>query len=132
MRPKRSADQQSRVQLADLRVAAWARWQRSSGVHVGYPPESSFARVMQPADEEEQAGARHLSPEATDDEAMQVDRILARWRIHYRRRFRLIKTEFLWYASAQEKARRHGLKRDAYRERITKILGCMADELNIV
>jgi len=127
----RRKHQPARIRQADYRVAAWAHWQRSSGIHLSYPPGAPFARLMLPGDEENQVGARFLAPDAPDWEAMQVDRILAHWRIHRRRRFRIVKTEFLYAGPAWEKAARHGLKRDAWRERVNETLGLMADELGI-
>ena len=121
----------NRIREADKRVAAWAHWQRSSGVYLGYPPESPIVRVMRPADEEEQAGARHVSVDCPDDEAMQVDGVLARWKLHSRRRYRIIRTEFLYAGPAWEKAHRHGMKRDAWRATVDRTLDRMAIELGI-
>jgi hypothetical protein len=120
-----------RVKAADERVAAWARWSRSSGVYLGFPPESPFVRVMKPQEVEEQAGARHVSVDAPDDEAMAVDHVLAHWRIWNRRRYRIVHTEFFVYGPASVKAARHGLGRKAWRARVDETLGLMADELGI-
>ena len=121
----------TRVKEADRRVAAWAHWQRSSGVYLGYPPESPFVRVRRPTEVEEQAGARHVACDCPDDEAMQVDGVFARWRLMHRRRYRILRTEFLYHGPAWEKAARHGMKRDAWRARVDQTLGLMADELGI-
>lgn len=122
----------ARVRLADYRVAAWAHWSRSSGVTIGYPPGAPFARLMIPAPTEDgQVGGRHLAPTSDDAEAMAVDHVLAHWRLTRRRRFRLIKTEFLSPIPVWEKAARHGMKRDAYRARVDETLSMLADELGI-
>ena len=129
--PLDTAQEKARVQEADDRVAAWARWQRSHGIHLNYPPESAFVRVMRPSDVEEQAGARHLAVDPPDDEAMQVDAILAKWRIKHLRRYKIIRTEFLYSGPAWEKAKRHGMNRLTWRQKVDQVLSYMADELGL-
>jgi len=129
--PLDTAQEKARVREADDRVASWARWQRSHGINLDYPPESAFVRVMRPSDVEEQAGARHLAVDPPDDEAMQVDGIIARWRIQHVRRYKILRTEFLYHAPASVKAHRHGMSRLAWRQKVDQVLSYMADELGI-
>lgn len=129
--PEDTAQEKARVQQADDRVAAWAHWKRSSGIHLDYPPESAFARVMRPADVEEQAGARHMAVDATDDEAMEIDAIVARLKHRHFRRFKILWAEFCEYGPACAKAKRHGMNRLMWRTKVDEILSFIADELGL-
>jgi hypothetical protein len=104
-----------RISWADGRLEAWSRWQSTDGAHrVGYPRSSSFARVMTPADQEQQAGARHVAMDATDDEAMQIDAIISDWKIHHRNWFRVVRKEYMTGGPSEKKARELFLSRSEY------------------
>ena len=108
--PEDHAEDKVRRKSADQRLEAWARWQRASGVHIGFPTQSPIVSVMAPGDEEQQAGARHLAVEATDEEALQVDRILARWKAFRRRYWKIIRVEYMTFGTGEKKAKRCGFR----------------------
>jgi hypothetical protein len=113
--PEDSQLWKSRINWADGRLEAWARWQRTDGPHrVDYPRQSSFACVMKPADEEPQAGARHVAMDATDDEAMRIDAVVSDWKVHHRNWFRVVRKEYLTLGATEKKARELGVSRVEY------------------
>jgi len=124
-----------RIKEAHERLAGWARWQRNAGIRINYPPESSFVKIMKPADEEEQAGARHVSVMPPDLEALEVETVLTRWRMHETawRYWRYIDIEYRTGGSAEQKARRiaRGLDRRTYSDRVRYIKMLVADELGL-
>ena len=128
-------DWQKRIKDADERLRGWARWQRNAGIRIDYPPESSFVKVMKPPDEEEQAGARHVSVMPTDVDALEVETILTRWRMHARlwRYWRIIDIEYRTGGSSDQKAKRlaRGLDRREYRHRVEHVQIILADELGL-
>jgi hypothetical protein len=110
-----SAIWKDRIAWADGRLEAWARWQGTDGAHrLNYPRSSSFARVMTPADQEQQAGARHVAMDATDDEAMQIDAVVSDWKVHHRNWFRVARKEYMTGGPSEKKARELSLSRSEY------------------
>ncbi|HMU15871.1 MAG TPA: hypothetical protein PKC95_00370 [Thauera aminoaromatica] len=117
-----SAAYEDRRKAADARLDAWARW---AGTHspelIGFARCSSFARVMTPQDEEQQAGARHLKAECSDDEALEVDAILAGWKKTDPGYWKIVRQEYLRYGAQEAKARALGLNRTEYRSRLRQL-----------
>lgn len=117
-----SAEYEDRRKYADARLDGWARWSGlASPELIGFSSCSSFARVMTPQDEEQQAGARHLKAECTDDEALEVDAILARWKKSDPGYWKLVRREYLSYGAQEDKARSIGLNRTEYRNRLRQL-----------
>lgn len=124
------AEERDKIKAANARLEAWARWQRSSGINIDYPKASAFVRVMTPAPIEEQAGARHVAPMPTDEDAMEVDRVLAGWRLARRRYWKIIHVEYRTGGSSEQKARRCGMCRADYRARLARVQLLLAETLD--
>lgn len=111
-----------RIAYADMRLEAWARWSRTDGPRRLYFPRSSaFARVMTPSPDELQAGARHVAPDATDEQAMEIDAILADWKVHHRGWWKVARKEYLSIGPSEVKASELGMKRAEYRRQLDNL-----------
>lgn len=131
--PEDSAEWRDRIGSADGRLEAWARWQRTASPdRLNYPQSSSFACAMKPSDEEQQAGARHLRSDltCTDEEALEVDAVLADWKVHHRGWFKVARKEYLTSGASEKKARELGLNRAEYRRQLDALRIAMWKELD--
>lgn len=131
--PEDSAEYKDRVSDADRRLEAWARWQRTASPDkLSYPCSSSFGCVMSPGEEEAQAGAKHLRSDltCTDEEALEVDAVLADWRIHHRGWWKVARKEYLTMGASEKKARELGLNRAEYRRQLDALRIGMWKELD--
>lgn len=118
-----------RIKRGRLYLERWSRWQRATGIRLDYSPTSTVVPVVAP--EEPQAGARHVSVMPPDDEAMAVDGVLAQWRVHRKRYWKLIRVEYMTGGSSEQKARRCGFgSRADYRKRLESIQGMVADAVD--
>lgn len=130
-----SAEHRERITWADARIWAWARWQGSDNpAKLGYPAASPIMAVMKPADEEAQAGARHVRVDisCTDDEAMEVDAVIADWKVHHRLWFRLVRREYFGAGPVEKKSRELGMGVREYRRQLDRLRLAMQRELQSV
>lgn len=126
-----SAQHKERIAYADLRLEGWARWSgQASPELIGFAGVSTIVSAMMPTDEEKQAGARHLAQECSDDEAMQVDAVLADWKSSHRGWWKVARKEFLTYGPSEKKARELGLNRAEYRKQLDLLRMAMWKELD--
>lgn len=130
--PEDSAEHKDRMDEADLRLAAWGRWQLTASPDtLNYPRQSPFVRVMKPSDEEAQAGARHVRSDltCTDEEALEVDAVLADWKTHHRGWWKVARKEYLTGGPSEKKARELGINRAEYRRQLDLLRMAMWKEL---
>lgn len=130
--PDDSAETLERIKAADARLEAWARWQSSgSPDRLSYPRQSPFVRVMKPQADEAQAGAQHVRSDltCTDEEALEVDAILADWKVHHRPWWKVARKEYLTAGPQEKKARELGVSRAEYRRQLDTLRLVMAKEL---
>lgn len=116
-----SQENRDRIAAADARLESWARWQASgSPDRLDYPRASPFVRVMKPQADEAQAGAQHLRSDltCTDEEALQVDAVLADWKLHHRPWWKVARKEYLTAGPSEKKARELGVSRAEYRRQL--------------
>lgn len=128
-----SAEAKARQAEVDLRLSGWARWQLSASPdQLYYPRSSSFAAAMKPQEDEAQAGARHVRQDVscTDEEALEVDAILARWKTDHRGWWKVIRKEYLTSGPSEKKAAELGIKsRTEYRAQLDMARITMWQEL---
>jgi hypothetical protein len=125
-----SAERKMRLDYAELRLSGWARWSGTNSPDlVGFSSTSSFASAMTPQNDELQAGARHCASECSDEEAEEVDSILAGWKTSHRFWFRMVRKEYFTYGPQEKKARELGISRDYYRDELVVLKSVMYVEL---
>lgn len=130
--PEDSAEYKSRVDEADRRLEAWGRWQSTASPdQLSYPRQSPFVRAMKPQADEAQAGARHLRSDltCTDEEALEVDAVLADWRVTHRYWWKVARKEYLTSGASEKKARELGVNRTEYRRQLDALRIAMWKEL---
>lgn len=130
-----SAEHRERITWADARIWAWARWQGSDNpAKLGYPACSSFGNAIKPQSDEAQAGARHVRSDVscTDDEAMEVDAVIADWKVHHRLWFRLVRREYFGAGPVEKKSRELGMGVREYRRQLDRLRLAMQRELQSV
>lgn len=130
--PEDSAEWKARQDAADRRLEAWARWQlTASPDRLSYPRSSSFAAAIKPQSDEAQAGANHVRTDysCTDDEAMQVDAVLADWKKHHRGWWKVARKEYLTSGASEKKAGELGISRAEYRRQLDALRMAMWKEL---
>lgn len=119
--PEDSAEYQHRIAVADAYLVAWVRWARTEGPwKVGYPKRAPFYHLMH-RDPEAISVPRETSVDGLDEDMMRVDAVVAVWRIARRGNWKLIRTEYMSHGSSEVKARRLGLTRLAYRQRLDSL-----------
>lgn len=115
------SETKDRLDAADARLEAWGRWQLGgSPDRLSYARESPIVRAMTPSEEELQAGARHLRDDitCTDEEALEVDALLARWKTEHRSWWKVARKEYLTAGPSEKKALELGLNRAEYRKQL--------------
>lgn len=115
------------ISQADALLEGWARWARRFSPGVDWSPVSAIGSVMTPGAGEDQAGARHVAVDCTDDQALLVDGVLARWKVTRPRHFKILCIEYLTFGSAETKGRRCKLKRTDYRAAVDRSLLLFAE-----
>ena len=131
--PEDSAEYKSRQDYADRRLEAWSRWQATASPdRLNYPRSSSFAVAMKPQADEAQAGARHMRSDmtCTDEEALEVDAVLADWKSSHRGWWKVARKEYLTAGPSEKKARELGLNRAEYRRQLDLLRLTMWKELD--
>ena len=114
-----SADRKQEIDYAELRLAGWARWCRSgNGSRLDFSSVSAIVNAMMPTEEELQAGAKHLATECSDDEAMEVEVIVLRWKHAGDRWWKIVWKEYFTGGPHEKKARELGINRDMYRDEL--------------
>lgn len=105
--------------LADYLLEEWARWQRETVIHTGWPTSTPFGRHIVP----DPAPSRLP---VDDDRALKTDRVLAKLPGRYRF---LVKLHYLDPAPIDQKARRLRLGRPGYKLLIKGVQSVVAHKL---
>lgn len=114
-----SAEHKERIAYADMRIEGWARWSGySDSEGLDFSGQSSVVNAMMPSEEEQQAGARHCASECSDDEAMQVDAVICRWKVTDPRYVKIVHKEYRTSGPSEKKARELGMNRNEYRRQL--------------
>lgn len=116
--PEEQDEEAQTIALADRRLEGWANWQRDGRPKIGFPTRSAIVSVMKPADEEAQAGARHVAIVAGDEAALEVDRIVAGLRLRQARYWKIIRVAYLVGGTRETKADQLGFSVHDYRHRL--------------
>jgi len=127
--PVETREEAELLALADRRLEGWANWQRDGKPRIGFPTQSPIVSVMKPADEEAQAGARHVAIVAGDEAALEVDRIVAQLRRRQKRWYKVIRVEYLTYGPRDIKAERLGFSVHEFRHRLRWVQLVVAEAL---
>lgn len=128
--PEDSAERKARIEDAEARLDAWAKWSRvQSGIGAA---NSNWFMALSPAPpEDQQAGAKHVAECCPDDEALEVDAVLARWKVEEPAYCKIVRKEYLSYGIQEEKARRLGLSRAFYRLQLDELRIAMWRALDV-
>jgi hypothetical protein len=128
--PEDSAERRARIEDADARLDAWAKWSRvQSGLGSA---NSNWFMALNPAQpEEQQAGAKHVAECCPDEEALEVDAILARWKTEEPAYWKIVRKEYLSYGAQESKARSLGLSRAFYRLQLDELRAVMWRALDL-
>lgn len=119
-----SQDRRDRIKDADTRMEAWGKWSRQQ-TRVGGASSSNWFMALNAAPAEEgQAGAKHVAEGCPDDEAMEVDAIVARWMLNERWYWKIARREYLRGGPRETKASDMGISLAFYKQ--------VLDELRIV
>jgi hypothetical protein len=117
-------ERRDRINDADKRLEAWGKWSRTQNP-LGGASSSNWFMALNPAPAEEvQAGARHVAECVPDEEAMQIDLIVASWRLDERWYWKVARGEYLYYGPREAKASHLGISLAFYKQ--------ILDELRVV
>jgi hypothetical protein len=116
-----SQERRDRIKDADVRLDAWGRWSRVQ-MRVGGASSSNWFMALNPAPaEESQAGAKHVAEGCPDEEAMQVDAVVAHWMLENRGYWKIARREYLYYGPQEKKASDLGISRTEYRRLLDEL-----------
>ena len=125
-----SQERRDRIKDADVRLEAWAKWSKTQAGHGRASSSNWFMALSLTLPEEGQAGARHVAGCCPDDEAMQVDGVIARWKIEERWYWKVARREYLHYGPQEKKARDLGISKGFYRQLLDELRAAMWRELD--
>lgn len=125
-----SQERRDRIKDADTRLDAWGKWSRlQSGV--GGASSSNWFMALNPAPAEDpQAGARHVAEGCPDEEAMEVDAIVASWMLDEPWYFKIARREYLYSGTQHLKARRLGISLAFYKQLLDELRTALYRELD--
>jgi len=119
--PKDSEERRERIKDADTRLEAWAKWASHQAGGGGASSSNWFMALGPPAPEDQQAGAKHVAEVCPDDEAMEVDAIIAGWKVSEPWFWKVVRKEYRTYGTQESKARSMGLNRPFYRQQLDEL-----------
>jgi hypothetical protein len=127
-----SQERRDRIKDADVRLEAWAKWSRTQARPGGASSSNWFMALNPATGEESQAGAKHVAECCPDEEAMQVDAIIARWMLEERWYWKIARREYLYYGPQDLKASQLGISKAFYRQLLDELRTVLWRELDLL
>lgn len=127
-----SQERRDRIKDADTRLDAWARWSRLQPGVGGASSSNWFMALGAKPDEEGQAGAKHVAAGCPDEEAMEVDGVVASWMIDEPWYWKVARYEYLHGGTQDLKANRLGISKAFYRQLLDELRTVLWRELDLL